>query len=324
MSFTAAQLVAPDLAAFEADMIAYWQALGLEWPNGTRPGRDGEQVPVLGWSAAGIAEFNHEGARVMLTAAPTSSGDVGINIYVNGDLPAGLFDPALASPDLGELQTNRGTLTLPKAANGTRSVRPETPNQALAGLAPPPPAEGEADYQEPDDWQERTPGAANGYALGVQATWAGARWLQAAVVPPPDPIAKNGGNYYEPGTLNSGWVKVFQPGEIPAWEADTQYLAGQIVSRPNGNTYRAKVDEYAQAGREPENPVMHAVWALHSLSEGGGGDGPAAWGAGQSVSVSDQRTHGGRLYAALQAHTTQLGWEPPNVPALWQDIGPAP
>ncbi|MET7419245.1 carbohydrate-binding protein [Dactylosporangium sp. NPDC005555] len=28
-------------------------------------------------------------------------------------------------------------------------------------------------------------------------------------------------------------------------------------------------------------------------------------------------TYGGRSYRCLQGHTSQVGWEPPNVPALW-------
>jgi len=29
-------------------------------------------------------------------------------------------------------------------------------------------------------------------------------------------------------------------------------------------------------------------------------------------------TYGGATYKCIQAHTSQVGWEPPNVPALWQ------
>src|SRR5579863_5673889 len=32
----------------------------------------------------------------------------------------------------------------------------------------------------------------------------------------------------------------------------------------------------------------------------------------------------GNEYKCIQAHTSQVGWEPPNVPALWQLVGPAP
>lgn len=30
--------------------------------------------------------------------------------------------------------------------------------------------------------------------------------------------------------------------------------------------------------------------------------------------------YGGKLYKCVQAHTSQIGWEPPNVPALWTEV----
>ena len=46
-------------------------------------------------------------------------------------------------------------------------------------------------------------------------------------------------------------------------------------------------------------------------------NGPA-WKAGEAVKVGDLREYGGAVYAAVQAHTMQNGWEPPAVPALWK------
>jgi len=47
-----------------------------------------------------------------------------------------------------------------------------------------------------------------------------------------------------------------------------------------------------------------------------------AWEAGEDVEVGSLRSHAGRLYKCVQAHTTQAGWEPPAAPALW--VGTAP
>ena len=33
--------------------------------------------------------------------------------------------------------------------------------------------------------------------------------------------------------------------------------------------------------------------------------------------TGDLRTYEGTTYSCVLAHTTQLGWEPPVVPALW-------
>ncbi|SCG41737.1 lytic polysaccharide monooxygenase [Micromonospora humi] len=44
------------------------------------------------------------------------------------------------------------------------------------------------------------------------------------------------------------------------------------------------------------------------------------WTAGRSYQVGDTVTYAGRSYRCRQAHTAIAGWEPPNVPALWQQL----
>ena len=44
----------------------------------------------------------------------------------------------------------------------------------------------------------------------------------------------------------------------------------------------------------------------------------SAWAPGIAYKAGDQVTYNGSAYQCLQAHTSQTGWEPPNVPALWQ------
>ena len=41
------------------------------------------------------------------------------------------------------------------------------------------------------------------------------------------------------------------------------------------------------------------------------------WQPDTKYEAGDRRQFGGLLYRCVQAHTSQLGWEPPNVPALW-------
>jgi GH18 family chitinase len=45
-----------------------------------------------------------------------------------------------------------------------------------------------------------------------------------------------------------------------------------------------------------------------------------AWTPGTFYAVNAQVTYGGATYRCQQAHTAQVGWEPPNVPALWQRL----
>ena len=44
------------------------------------------------------------------------------------------------------------------------------------------------------------------------------------------------------------------------------------------------------------------------------------WAASESLSVGDRRAYDGLLYEVIQAHTTQDGWEPPNVPAMFKRV----
>lgn len=46
-----------------------------------------------------------------------------------------------------------------------------------------------------------------------------------------------------------------------------------------------------------------------------------AWAPNTSYAVNDTVTYGGTTYKCLQTHTSLTGWEPPNVPALWQPLG---
>ena len=41
------------------------------------------------------------------------------------------------------------------------------------------------------------------------------------------------------------------------------------------------------------------------------------WAVGKNVAVGEILAYDGKLYRVVQAHTTQAGWEPPTVPALF-------
>src|SRR5436190_18758722 len=45
------------------------------------------------------------------------------------------------------------------------------------------------------------------------------------------------------------------------------------------------------------------------------------WAPNVSYAVNDTVTYDGVVYKCIQAHTSQVGWEPPNVPALWGPVG---
>ena len=45
-----------------------------------------------------------------------------------------------------------------------------------------------------------------------------------------------------------------------------------------------------------------------------------AWAADTSYELGVRVRYGDKLYKCVQAHTSQSGWEPPNVPALWTEV----
>ena len=46
----------------------------------------------------------------------------------------------------------------------------------------------------------------------------------------------------------------------------------------------------------------------------------AVWTSGTEYAVDQRVRHGDKLYRCVQGHTSQEGWEPPNVPALWTEV----
>jgi hypothetical protein len=48
--------------------------------------------------------------------------------------------------------------------------------------------------------------------------------------------------------------------------------------------------------------------------------GATTWAPNMNYTVGQTVTYAGISYRCLQNHTSQVGWEPPNVPALWQRI----
>ncbi|MET8567272.1 alpha-lytic protease prodomain-containing protein [Streptomyces sp. NPDC004783] len=76
---------------------------------------------------------------------------------------------------------------------------------------------------------------------------------------------------------------------------------------------------------QPINPLL-ANYGLTLKTSGDGGPGPeepppgGTWTVGKVYQAGDTVTYGGATYRCLQGHQAQPGWEPSNVPALWQRV----
>jgi streptogrisin C len=75
---------------------------------------------------------------------------------------------------------------------------------------------------------------------------------------------------------------------------------------------------------QPINPLLQTYGlTLKTTGDGGGPEEPppgGTWAAGTVYQPGDTVTYGGATYRCLQGHQAQPGWEPPNVPALWQRV----
>lgn len=79
-----------------------------------------------------------------------------------------------------------------------------------------------------------------------------------------------------------------------------------------GFRYRVVQTHVTQEDWTPPNTT--ALWTLDDESNGDSG---LEWTPNVAYSVGQNVTHNSIEYQCLQAHTSQIGWEPPNVPALW-------
>ncbi|MET9954330.1 carbohydrate-binding protein [Streptomyces sp. NPDC006339] len=79
---------------------------------------------------------------------------------------------------------------------------------------------------------------------------------------------------------------------------------------------------------QPLNPILqnYGLTLRTTGSDPGPGPGPGepepggTWKAGTVYTAGAVVTYGGASYRCLQGHQAQTGWEPPNVPALWQRV----
>ncbi|MEV7230968.1 MULTISPECIES: carbohydrate-binding protein [Polymorphospora] len=80
---------------------------------------------------------------------------------------------------------------------------------------------------------------------------------------------------------------------------------------------------------QPVNPIL-AAYGLTLITSGSNPPttppptsnppGGTTWQAGSVYATGTTVTYGGVSYRCLQGHTALVGWEPPNVPALWQRL----
>lgn len=161
-----------------------------------------------------------------------------------------------------------------------------------------------------DAWAQPQ-GAVDAYPEGAVVAHAGATWRSLTA-----------GNVWEPGV--SGWREIAESEAVPpeyvqptgahdAYGIDDRVRWGGNVWRSTiaGNVWdpQAYPDGWVDEGRIPDDMLPPAE----------GEDAPVpVWEPGLALAVGDRVEYNGVTYVVVQAHTAQTGWEPTNLPALFE------
>ena len=100
------------------------------------------------------------------------------------------------------------------------------------------------------------------------------------------------------------------------WESGRSYPKGWTVTR-DGVAYTSQIPNNVWPPADPADPQTGRWWKPETTDESEAANEWAPW---IDVAVDEIWTHEGTDYRVVQAHQTQPGWEPPNVPALWEAV----
>ena len=110
----------------------------------------------------------------------------------------------------------------------------------------------------------------------------------------------------------------WEDGSGPAapWEVGIDCLVPNLYEF-EGSNYMAIQSHVSQADWQPNaQGILGVLFVLVPPPTTGTPD----WLAGVQYAVDDEVMYGSIKYSCIQAHTSQVGWEPPNVPTLWQPV----
>lgn len=125
---------------------------------------------------------------------------------------------------------------------------------------------------------------------------------------------------WAPDVAPALWEPCAPDGVIPEWQqpsgAHDAYQIGDRVTH-NGQVWESLVNGNTW---EPGSPGAESLWLLVDDDGGEEPTEPDAWQPGVTYAVDDIVTYDGATYRCLQSHTSQVGWHPVAVPALWQPV----
>ena len=96
----------------------------------------------------------------------------------------------------------------------------------------------------------------------------------------------------------------------PEWKPGMTLAAGDTVMY-GGSMFVVVQAHTTQTGWEPGTATLALFRAVQP-------EGSTEWQPNTDYATGAECTYEGSTYTCLQGHTSQVGWEPPNVPSLWQ------
>ncbi len=133
-----------------------------------------------------------------------------------------------------------------------------------------------------------------------------------------------GGSVYAPALIHADSEPAFLAAVVAAAPDVLAWIAGEQVTKGmyrthNGQTWKAASTHVTQTDWQPGAAGVF-LWALVEEEPA-----PGEWAVGVSyvgdntagAGNGDVVTYNGTTYRCLQSHTSQAGWTPPVVPALW-------
>lgn len=130
-------------------------------------------------------------------------------------------------------------------------------------------------------------------------------------------ITRPGGVIIDASNLVDGFRVVDAPDEtdepgVREWAAG-MWLDVEDQVTHSGVTYQVRQRHFTQSDWLPS--VVLALYTVVNTEPPV--DDVLPWIAGETVVAGDLRSYEGVTYSCIQGHTTQTGWHPPAVPALW-------
>jgi hypothetical protein len=106
---------------------------------------------------------------------------------------------------------------------------------------------------------------------------------------------------------------LYREGGVLEWTPDSEWVTAGEIRTVDGVEWRARQPHLTQPNRKP------GEWAAGWLRVKPVGA-VTEWQPDTYYERSDRVTYEGTEYDCEQGHPSQVGWEPPNVPALWNEV----